>query len=187
MNKKARNTPPSTINAANAAARQVVQGNSPQQNVLVQEHSVTVQVQLPPPAMLQQYDAVRPGTSDLLIRWNEEEQAHRRNLETISVEANVLAQRQQSELASKQVQTQRDALMYQAETVRKSDLLGQQLGWVLCVAAGAAAIFLAMNGHDMVAVALAAIPTAAIVQSFRTLSRQDAREEARPAGSKPHK
>lgn len=146
----------------------------------VEEHSVTVQVQLPPPSMLQQYDAARPGTSDLLIRWNEEEQAHRRRMETLVIEANIRAQQQQSELAARQVEAQREALMYQAQTVRSSDTRGQHQGWLLCAGAIAGAIYLAIAGHDWVAGVLAAIPTAAIIQSFRTLTRQEAKDK--PAG-----
>lgn len=127
--------------------------------------------------MLEQYDRVKPGTSDLLIRWNEEEQAHRRKLEVTAVEANIRAQQHQSELASRQVEAQREALMYQAETVRSSDSRGQFQGWLLCAGAIGGAIYLALNGQPWVAGVLAAIPTAAIVQSFRTLTRQDARDK----------
>lgn len=130
--------------------------------------------------MLQQYDAARPGTSDLLIRWNEEEQAHRRRLDTLAIEANIQAQKRQSELAAKQVEAQREALMYQAQTVRGSDTRGQYQGLFLSLVALAGAIYLAMNGQPWVAGILAAIPSAAIVQAFRTLSRQDARDPAKP-------
>ena len=177
MTKRTRNNPPSAIRPADAAARQVAGTAAQQPELLVQEHSVTVQVQLPPPGMLEQYDRVKPGTSDLLIRWNEEEQAHRRQLETMTVEANIRAQEQQSELAVRQVLAQRDVMIYQAQTVRSSDARGQHQGWALCVAAIGGAIYLAMHGQPWVAGLLAALPTAAIVQSFRTLTRQEARDK----------
>lgn len=148
--------------------------------MVLQEQSVTVQVQLPPPAMLRQYDEARAGTSDLLIRWNEEEQAHRRRIELATLDANVQAQRKQAELAERQVQTQREVVMFQAQTVRRSDATGQYLGWVLCAGAIGGAVYLALHGHEVVAAVLAAIPTAAIVQSFRSLTRQDARDSAKP-------
>lgn len=184
MSKRTRNSPPSAIRPADAAARQVAGTATQQSELLVQEHSVTVQVQLPPPAMLEQYDRVKPGTSDLLIRWNEEEQIHRRQLEAMTVEANIRAQQHQSELATKQVEAQREALMYQAATVRSSDSRGQYLGWILCAAAIGGAIYLAMNGQAWVAGVLAALPTAAVIQSFRTLTRQEARESSKPGESR---
>jgi Predicted membrane protein (DUF2335) len=176
MNKKIRNSPPSQVRAADAAARQAFGPSIRTQEVVLQEQSVTVQVQLPPPSMLRQYDEARPGTADLLIRWNEEEQAHRRHIELTALNANVQSQRKQTELAEQQVKTQREALMFQAQTVRRSDSSGQYLGWLLCAGAIAGAVYLALNGHDVVAAVLAAIPTAAVVQSFRSLTRQDARD-----------
>ncbi len=154
---------------------------------MVREESVTVQVQLPPPAMLQEYDRFRPGTSELLIRWNEEEQAHRRRVELEALQANIAAQARQLELASRQGQTQHDAVMYQAHTVRSSDAKGQVLGWLLCVGAVGGSIWLGLNGQTAVACVLAAIPTAAIIQSFRSLTRQDARDSSAATGSKPSK
>lgn len=137
--------------------------------------------------MLRQYDEVRPGTSDLLIRWNEEEQAHRRRMEAQAMQANIEAQRAQLVLGEHQVKAQSDALLYQARTVRYSDSSGQVLGWLLCAAAIGGAVYLAMNDQGWVAAALAAIPTAGIIQSFRSLTRQDAREPASSPGSKPPK
>lgn len=148
----------------------------------MQQESITVQVQLPPPAMLAEYERTRPGTMDLLVRWNEEEQMHRRRLESEAQAANISAQQMQLSLNAKQVETQRTAAMYQAQTVRTSDLLGQVFGWALCVIAIALATYLALAGHTTVAAVLAALPTAAVIQSFRSLNRQDAKKEPGKAG-----
>lgn len=146
-----------------------------QQTVTVQEQSVTVHVQLPPPSLLAEYERVRPGTMDLLVRWNEEEQSHRRRMDQLAIEANIEAQRRQLDLAEGQLDAQRTATMYQARTVRSSDMLGQIFGWVLSAGAIGLATYLAVQGHELVATALAALPTAAVIQSFRTLNRQDAK------------
>lgn len=174
MNKRTRNRPPSVSNPVDAAAQQVL-GSVHSPGLTVQQESITVQVQLPPPAMLAEYERTRPGTMDLLIRWNEEEQSHRRSLEIEAQAANIAAQRAHIEANQSQVATQRDAVMYQAETVRKSDLLGQIFGWLLCLIAMGLATYLALHGHEAVAAVLAALPTAAVIQSFRTLNRQEAK------------
>ena len=112
---------------------------------------------------------------DLLVRWNEEEQSHRRRMDQLAIEANIEAQRRQLDLAEGQLDAQRTAAMYQAQTVRHSDMLGQVFGWVLSTGAIVLAAYLAIEGHEAVAAALAALPTAAVIQSFRTLNRQEAK------------
>jgi uncharacterized membrane protein len=186
MKKQRTNPPPSQLRQADAAIMGAMArpSQSEHKEVIVQEQSVTVQVQLPPPAMLRQYEEARPGTMDLLIRWNEEEQNHRRSLEVATVEANIAAQKRQAEIMEQQVQAQREAVMYQAKTVRLSDMTGQIAGLVLCCMVIAGAIFLAQAGHEVTAGALALIPLAAIVQSFRTLTRKDARSTDPKGGNK---
>lgn len=125
--------------------------------------------------MLTQYDQARPGTADLLVRWSEEEQAHRRKMEALALQANIDAQQKQVQTMDRQVAIQREVALYQAATVRRSDFAGQALGWLICTMAIGGAIWLGLAGHTVVAGLLAAIPTAAIVQSFRTLTRQDAK------------
>lgn len=172
------NNPPGRIKATETAVREAMGGPAPQEVMTVQEQRITVQVQLPPPQMLAEYERVKPGTADLLIRWNEEEQAHRRSLERLALEANIEAQRHQGDVQKTQAETQREVAMHQVITVRRSDMAGQVLGWLICLAAMAGAVYLGINGHESVAAVLAAIPTAAIIQSFRTLVRQEAKKPA---------
>lgn len=177
MKKRSGNQPPGALKPADAAARESLGpvAQPMQQTVTVQEQSVTVHVQLPPPGLLAEYERVRPGTMDLLVRWNEEEQSHRRRMDQLAIEANIDAQRRQLDLAQDQLAAQRSATMYQAQTVRHSDMLGQVFGWILSAGAVGLAAYLAVQGHEVVAAALAALPTAAVIQSFRTLTRQDAK------------
>ena len=179
MNKRTRNKPPANFGQVESAAQQVL-GPQRQSELTVSQESITVQVALPPPAMMAEYERVRPGTMDSLVAWAESEQAHRRKLESEAQTANIAAQRAHTELQQAQLATQRQALMYQAETVRRSDLVGQIIGGLLCLLAMVAAAYLGLKGRTAVAVALAALPTAAVIQSFRSLNRQEAR--AKPAG-----
>lgn len=67
MKKQAR-TPPGTLKPSEAAAREAFGPIAQQQVVTLQEQSVTVHVQLPPPALLAEYERVQAGTMDLFIR-----------------------------------------------------------------------------------------------------------------------
>ncbi|MFY7867682.1 DUF2335 domain-containing protein [Roseateles sp.] len=130
--------------------------------------------------MLREFDEIVPGTSERLMRWVEDEQSHRRSIELEVTAANIAAQQRELSLAETQAQTQREHALYQAVTVRRSDFIGQLLGFVVCAGCGLGAFFLGMSGHEVAAVALAAIPTAAVVQSFRTLfDRKGPQESAK--------
>lgn len=180
MKKQAR-TPPGTLKPSEAAAREAFGPIAQQQVVTLQEQSVTVHVQLPPPALLAEYERVQAGTMDLFIRWSEEEQAHRRRQDELALTANIEAQRRQLSVAESQLEANKAIATYQAETVRSSDRSGQILGWSLCAAAMGLAVYLSLQGHEAVAAVLAALLTAAVIQSFRTLTRQEARTpEASP-------
>lgn len=175
MSRKSGRNPPGALRPAEAAVREAVGPISQQQTLTLQQESVTVHVQLPPPEMLERYERARPGTMDLLVRWSEEEQAHRREQDRIALQANVESQRRQLDIAQDQVNRQHGVATYQATTIRRSDFIGQLLGWALAAGAIAASVYLALEGHEGVAAVLAALPTAAVIQSFRTLIRQDAK------------
>ena len=175
MNKKSAKQPPGVLKPAEAATREALGSIAQQQTLTIQQQSLEVHVQLPPPALMAEYERVRPGTMDLLVRWNEEEQAHRRAMDRAALDANAEAQRRQLDIAAMQVEKQHGVVMYQAQTIRRSDMAGQVLGWVLSGGAVGLSAYLAMHDHEWAAAALAALPTAAIIQSFRTLIRQDAK------------
>jgi len=99
----------------------------------------------------------------------QDEQTHRHAIEAKVTEGNVAAQQRHYGLAELQAATQREVAMYQAKTVRWSDFFGQVLGFAVCVGCSYGAFLLGMAGQTGPAIALGAIPTAAIVQSFRTM------------------
>lgn len=118
----------------------------------VQEYSGVI----PPPDLLQQFDAYRPGTGARLIQWAEDEQLHRRAMDAQAQAANIELQMQHLALA-KQQQT----------SEFESDRIGQLAGLVVCVLCVCAAAWLGSMGHTAVPVALAAVPSGAIVLAFR--------------------
>ncbi len=127
----------------------------PQQQII--ERREAYQGLIPPPVILQQFDELIPGTAARLIQWAEDEQHHRQSLEREAQDANICAQRRQLDIADRQ-----------ARSVFWSDMLGQAFGFVVCLACVTGAIALALQGHTATAIALAAIPTAATIQAFRT-------------------
>lgn len=139
------------------------------QQVLIERRD-SYQGLIPPPAILQQFDDLIPGTAARIIQWAEDEQHHRRGLERQAQEANIAAQQRQLGIAESQ-----------SRAVFKSDLVGQVLGFLVCLACIAGAIWLATQGHYWVAGALAAIPTAAVIQAFRAGAFAKAKD---PAGKR---
>lgn len=132
--------------------------NSP---IQTQQKQVTVQAAsfkgpLPPPSLLQEYDRIYPGAARVLIERAEKEADHRHEQENKALKANIDAQERHQQIVSAQ-----------SAAVFRSDALGQILGFIVCVACGIGAFYLGLNGHDLGAASLAAIPTAAIVQAFR--------------------
>jgi uncharacterized membrane protein len=109
----------------------------------------------PPPDVMERYEALVPGIAKRLFDLAEDESTHRRALETSANEANIAAQQRQLAIAEKQ-----------ADGVFRSDALGQGAGLIVALSCIAGAVYLAVNNHEGVAVALAAIPTAAVIQAF---------------------
>lgn len=110
---------------------------------------------IPHPDILRGIDELVPGAAARLVKMAEDEALHRRKVEAMTVEANIAAQQQQL-LISKQ----------QSKAVFNSDLLGQIAGFIVCFACIAAAVYLGLQGHDWLAGAIAAIPTAALIKAF---------------------
>ena len=122
---------------------------------------VTTQVQqysgqIPPPDLLRSFDDLLPGTAKRLIQWAEEEQNHRRRLESGAQAANIDAQQRQISIAQ-----------YQSRGVFRSDIVGQVFGLVVCLSCISGAVLLALNGQPTVAGALTIIPTGAVIYAFR--------------------
>lgn len=146
MSKSKNNNPP---------ARQQVPRNLPQQQIIERRHEYHGLI--PPPVILQQFDELIPGTASRLIQWAEDEQRHRQNLEREAQDANISAQRRHLEIAGEQTRA-----------VARSDVLGQSLGFAVCLMCIGGAVWLALSGQPWVAGVLAGIPTAAVIQAFRS-------------------
>lgn len=55
----------------------------------------------------------------------------------------------------------------QMNRVFRSDLVGQILGFIICLVAISGSVWLGMSGHEWIAGGIAVIPTAALIQAFR--------------------
>lgn len=125
---------------------------------------------LPAPEDLRRYDLVSPGAAERIIRMAEEESGHRRRLEADAHAANIAAQEKQLGISD-----------YQSRAVFRSDTIGQVAGLIVSVSCIAGAVFLAVSGRDWVAAALAAIPTAAVIQAF--LVKRSIGQHQRPSNN----
>ena len=112
--------------------------------------------QIPPPYLLRQFDEVIPGTAARIIQWAEDEQSHRHRLEREAQAANIAVQ-----------QRELDNIRDHSRAVIRSDLVGQVMGFVVCLSCAGAGAVLGWMGHTAIGIALVAIPTAAVVQAFR--------------------
>jgi uncharacterized membrane protein len=110
---------------------------------------------LPPPSLLQGFDDVLPGTAKRILELAVAESEHRRTLELSITQGNIAAQQANSQLISNQ-----------AKHSAFNDTLGQTLGFVTCLSCIAASVYTAINGHELLALALAAIPTAAVIKAY---------------------
>ena len=111
---------------------------------------------IPPPELIERYDALVPGTAKRLIDLAVEESLHRRAIESNTNQANIAAQRKQGEIAS-----------YQTRAVFRSDMLGQAAGAIVSLGCIGGAVYLGLNNHEVAAAALCAIPLAAVIQALR--------------------
>ena len=119
-------------------------------------HSVKkYQGPIPPPEVIQELDALVPGTAAQLIKLIVDESEHRRTLESKAMDANIISQQQQLELN-----------LRQSRAVFRSDVIGQISGLIVCILSIVAAVFLGLEHHEGLALAIAAIPTAAIIKAF---------------------
>lgn len=110
---------------------------------------------IPPPALLREFDQHLPGTAARLIGWAEKEAEHRRALERDALDGNLLAQATQMRIAE-----------YDSKAAFRGGAAGQACGLVVCILCVAGAVWCATQNQTAVALALAAIPTAAVIRSF---------------------
>ncbi len=107
------------------------------------------------PEILRGYDEIVPGTAQRMIQLAEDESLHRRGLENESSRANIFAQKKQLEIAEQQ-----------SVSAFESDRTGQYLGALVSLSCIGGAVFLALDGREIAAAALSALPTAAVIQAF---------------------
>lgn len=136
---------------------QVAQGSAPQiQSISATANIQTFQGPIPPPALLQQYNAIVPNAAERIIAMAEKENQHRHAQETQALQANIDAQRKQLELAETQT-----------KATFRSDACGQFLGFLVSGGCIGGCIFLAMNGQPWVAATLAGLPLAGIIRALK--------------------
>lgn len=110
---------------------------------------------IPPPALLREYDNILPGAAERIIAMAENEGRHRQALENKAVEANIEAQKEQLSINKQQV-----------TSAFRSDTIGQTFGFILSAGCVVGSISAGMNDLTALSLALAAIPSAAIVKAF---------------------
>ncbi|QKL71436.1 DUF2335 domain-containing protein [Ralstonia solanacearum] len=139
--------------AAAAAAAQTAFPTPTLQQVQVAQQMY--QGPIPHPSILEGFERLVPGSANRLIAMAEAESLHRRALEDRALAANVAGQEKQLSIVE-----------YQSKVVFWSDTIGQIAGTLVSLACVAGAVWLAANGHEAAAGALAAIPGAALIRSF---------------------
>jgi uncharacterized membrane protein len=115
----------------------------------------------PHPEIMERYENLVPGIAKRLFDQAEEESKHRRAVELAANNANILAQQKQLAIAD-----------YQSKSVFRSDTIGQIAGLIVSLSCVFGAIYLASLEKTVVATALAAIPTAAIIKAFFTSNKK---------------
>ena len=96
-----------------------------------------------------------PGTAAELVKLAVDETIHRRNLENITLDANVSLQNKHL-----------DGNARQAEIIYRNDMMGKISGLIVCLICILASVYIGVNGHDILAGAIAAIPTSALIKAF---------------------
>jgi uncharacterized membrane protein len=160
------NNPPQknvTANSINSALNEKSQINS-QSPFPYQQTQATQLYQgpVPHPDILEKFDQIVPGTAQRLFQLAEDESIHRRRQEEQANLANINAQQKQLLIAE-----------YQTKAVYRSDCLGQFAGILISLCCIGGAIYLSLNNHEIVAGALAAIPTASVIQAFFSKKNPD--------------
>lgn len=110
---------------------------------------------IPHPDILKAFNELVPGTAAELIKLAVDETNHRRNIENVAINANVSLQNKQL-----------DGNARQAEIIYRSDMMGKISGLIVCLLCILASVYIGVNGHDLLAGAIAAIPTGALIKAF---------------------
>ena len=144
--------PPNAQNPV-AKAMQEMGGQTP--SLIAQSLTHVHEGPIPAPEVMAGYERLLPGSADRILSMAERQEAHRQKLEQEAQDANVAAQQRQLAIAEGQ-----------QKAVFRSDVIGQVFGIITCTLCVIGSVYLAMNGHEKTAIALAALPTAAVIRSF---------------------
>lgn len=112
---------------------------------------------IPHPMILRQFNEIVIGSAERLVKLAEDESLHRREMQRKTLDANISAQ-----------QRDLDIRQTQAKAVFRSDLVGQIFGYTTCLACIGGAIYAAQIEQEALAIALTAMPTAALIKQFFT-------------------
>lgn len=153
---------PKSVTPSKADARQ-----EPRAGVVERERKQTSMVTtafqgpLPPPALLEEYDAVVPGLAKEIVHWTTSQTAHRQGIED-------RAMRIDEKLST----------WYVVEI-----LLGQLFGLIIAIAVIAAVVYLALEDHEIAAGALGTVGFGSIIAAFITGRRKRGSSEGKEGGS----
>lgn len=114
-----------------------------------------LQATIPPPDLLEHYDHLAPGTAARLIQMVQDEVEHRRAIEQMAVRARIEATRREQAIAELSTRNQ-----------SRSILAGRRAGVLIALISIAACCFLALQNQTAVAIALTAVPSAAVIRAF---------------------
>jgi len=110
---------------------------------------------------LANYDRVTPGAADRIIRMAEEQAAHRRELETRSLQADI--------------ESTQMKMTIEHESVRGpvvNERIGIILGWTVAIACVSGALLSALRGYGALVVgAFLCLPVASIIKAFRSKTK----------------
>lgn len=114
---------------------------------------------LPPPALLEDYDAIVPGLAAQIVEWTTSQTAHRQQIESRTVAID-----------------EKLSTAYVIET-----LLGQLFAFLITLSVLAGTVYLAMHDHSGAAATLGALGFGGIITAFivgrRTRSAEDPSEK----------
>ena len=134
-------------------------GANPAPTVSPQSIQVTQQSfhgPVPPPQILDHYEAILPGATERIFRMAEKAQDHRQSLESRATNANIDAQARNLSIAKDK-----------SDNENWCNTLGLLSGFIAALACIAGAIYLGMNEHQGLAGALIGVPLIGLVKVFR--------------------
>lgn len=114
-----------------------------------------LQATIPPPDLLEQYDRLVPGAAARLIQLAQEEAMHRHQIEEMTARAHIDTARREQEIAELSALNQ-----------SRSNRGGRLAGVLIALISIASCCFLALQNQTAVAIALTAVPSAAVIRAF---------------------